>query len=46
MRSAIVTEWKTFRAPDFMQSNPMLKAAIIFDGRNLPEAGDNEGSSV
>jgi UDPglucose 6-dehydrogenase len=34
---AIVTEWKTFRSPDFDQVKALLKAPIIFDGRNLFE---------
>ncbi len=34
---AIVTEWKTFRSPDFDQMKELLKAPIIFDGRNLFE---------
>jgi UDPglucose 6-dehydrogenase len=34
---AIVTEWKTFRSPDFDQIKAQLKAPIIFDGRNLFE---------
>jgi UDPglucose 6-dehydrogenase len=34
---AIVTEWKTFRSPDFEQLKKRLKAPIIFDGRNLFE---------
>jgi UDPglucose 6-dehydrogenase len=34
---AIVTEWKTFRSPDFDQLKNQLKAPIIFDGRNLFE---------
>lgn len=34
---AIVTEWKTFRSPDFDQVKLQLKAPIIFDGRNLFE---------
>jgi len=34
---AIVTEWKTFRSPDFEQMKTLLKSAIIFDGRNLFE---------
>ena len=33
----IVTEWKTFRSPDFDQVKLQLKAPIIFDGRNLFE---------
>ena len=37
---AIVTEWKTFRAPDFTAMKAALKLPIVFDGRNLyePEA--------
>lgn len=31
----IVTEWKTFRSPDFDQAKKLLKEPIIFDGRNL-----------
>ena len=34
---AIVTEWKTFRSPDFVAMKAALKAPIIFDGRNLYE---------
>ncbi|MFC5472716.1 UDP-glucose dehydrogenase family protein [Paraherbaspirillum soli] len=33
----IVTEWKTFRSPDFDQVRKCLKAPIVFDGRNLYE---------
>jgi UDPglucose 6-dehydrogenase len=36
---AIVTEWKTFRSPDFDQIKRWLKEPIIFDGRNLFEPG-------
>ncbi|HVK95552.1 MAG TPA: UDP-glucose/GDP-mannose dehydrogenase family protein [Noviherbaspirillum sp.] len=32
---AIVTEWKSFRSPDFTQMKSLLKAPVIFDGRNL-----------
>jgi UDPglucose 6-dehydrogenase len=32
---AIVTEWKTFRSPDFDRIKTLLKAPIIFDGRNM-----------
>jgi UDPglucose 6-dehydrogenase len=32
---AIVTEWKTFRAPDFGQMARLLQDRVIFDGRNL-----------
>ena len=34
---AIVTEWKTFRAPDFAAMKSALKSPVIFDGRNLYE---------
>ena len=34
---AIVTEWKTFRSPDFDQVKAALKTPVIFDGRNLYE---------
>ena len=34
---AIVTEWKTFRAPDFNAMKAALKSPTIFDGRNLYE---------
>ena len=34
---AIVTEWKTFRAPDFLAMKAGLGTPTIFDGRNLYE---------
>jgi UDPglucose 6-dehydrogenase len=34
---AIVTEWKEFRAPNFEAMKSKLKAAVVFDGRNLYE---------
>ncbi len=34
---AIVTEWKTFRAPDFSTMKAALKSPVVFDGRNLYE---------
>lgn len=33
----IVTEWKTFRAPDFAAMKVQLKSPVVFDGRNLYE---------
>jgi UDPglucose 6-dehydrogenase len=33
----IVTEWKTFRSPDFDELKRALKSPVIFDGRNLYE---------
>ncbi|TLY50738.1 MAG: UDP-glucose/GDP-mannose dehydrogenase family protein, partial [Gammaproteobacteria bacterium] len=32
---AIVTEWPEFRSPDFERLKQILKAPVIFDGRNL-----------
>jgi UDPglucose 6-dehydrogenase len=34
---AIITEWKAFRSPDFEAMRLLLKAPVIFDGRNLYE---------
>ncbi|HEY0244724.1 MAG TPA: UDP-glucose/GDP-mannose dehydrogenase family protein [Mucilaginibacter sp.] len=31
----ILTEWSVFRTPDFDQVEKLLKAKVIFDGRNL-----------
>lgn len=31
----ICTEWREFRSPDFDRMNSLMKAPIIFDGRNL-----------
>lgn len=33
----VVTEWKSFRSPDFDWMRSHLKAPVIFDGRNLFE---------
>jgi UDPglucose 6-dehydrogenase len=33
----ITTEWAVFRTPDFDKMNTLLKAKVIFDGRNLYE---------
>ncbi len=41
---AIVTEWKAFRAPDFDQVKRLLKAPVIFDGRNLFEPTTMSGA--
>ncbi|MEN8825894.1 MAG: UDP-glucose dehydrogenase family protein [Wenyingzhuangia sp.] len=30
----LLTEWKEFRSPDFMEIKSLLKAPVIFDGRN------------
>ena len=31
----IVTEWKTFRSPDFQRLKNQLNEKVIFDGRNI-----------
>jgi UDPglucose 6-dehydrogenase len=36
----IVTEWKSFRSPDFAAMRSLLKQAVIFDGRNLFEPAE------
>lgn len=30
----LITEWKEFRSPDFVEIKKQLKAPILFDGRN------------
>jgi UDPglucose 6-dehydrogenase len=35
----IVTEWQEFRSPDFDRLKQILKAPLIFDGRNLYDPG-------
>jgi UDPglucose 6-dehydrogenase len=32
---AIVTEWNEFRRPDFSRMRTLMRAPIVFDGRNL-----------
>ena len=32
---AIVTEWREFRSPDFARMRELLRAPVVFDGRNL-----------
>ena len=36
---AVVTEWNEFREPDFKRIKRLLKAPVIFDGRNLYSPG-------
>jgi UDPglucose 6-dehydrogenase len=36
----IVTEWQEFRDPDFERMKSLLKAPVIFDGRNLFEPAE------
>ena len=32
---AVVTEWNEFREPDFAKMRSLLKAPVVFDGRNI-----------
>lgn len=43
----ICTEWSIFRTPDFNKIKSIMKAPVIFDGRNLYDVKDlkNEGFS-
>ena len=34
----VVTEWKEFQSPDFMEIADRMKGDIIFDGRNIYKA--------
>lgn len=36
----IVTEWNEFRRPDFKRMRSLMKAPLIFDGRNLYEPSE------
>jgi UDPglucose 6-dehydrogenase len=36
---AICTEWNDYRSPDYERMKSLLKQPLIFDGRNLYEAG-------
>jgi UDPglucose 6-dehydrogenase len=38
----IVTEWNTFRQPDFQKIKQAMKTPLIFDGRNLFELNEME----
>jgi UDPglucose 6-dehydrogenase len=32
---AIITEWNEFREPDYTRMRKLMRAPVIFDGRNL-----------
>ena len=32
---ALVTEWNEFREPDFARMRKLMKAPVVFDGRNI-----------
>jgi UDPglucose 6-dehydrogenase len=36
---ALVTEWTEFRSPDFEQVKRLLRFPVVFDGRNVYDAG-------
>jgi UDPglucose 6-dehydrogenase len=38
----IVTEWQTFKSPNFTALKKALKSPVIFDGRNLYEPAIRE----
>jgi UDPglucose 6-dehydrogenase len=40
----IATEWSVFRTPDFGRMESLLKEKVIFDGRNLYDTEQFEGS--
>src|SRR5262245_60163399 len=42
---AVVTEWNTFREPDFDRMKHLMRSAVVFDGRNVysPEQMRNLG---
>ena len=42
----IVTEWQTFKAPDFELIKQQLKCPVIFDGRNLFEPKRMSGKNI
>ncbi|MCP3890755.1 MAG: UDP-glucose/GDP-mannose dehydrogenase family protein [Desulfobulbaceae bacterium] len=42
----IVTEWKSFRVPDFEKMSVELKDKVIFDGRNLYDPARVEGMGL
>jgi len=43
---AIITEWKSFRVPDFEQLYDELKDKVIFDGRNLYDPARVEAAGL
>jgi UDPglucose 6-dehydrogenase len=32
---AVVTEWNEFREPDFKRMHQLMRAPVVFDGRNI-----------
>ncbi len=42
----IVTEWKSFRVPDFQRLSEELRDRVVFDGRNLYDPGRVEKMGI
>ena len=42
----IATNWREFSSPDFNRIKELLKAPVIFDGRNLYEVEDMESAGI
>jgi UDPglucose 6-dehydrogenase len=42
----VVTEWKSFRSPDFSRLGAALRDAVIFDGRNIYHPDEVEGAGI
>jgi UDPglucose 6-dehydrogenase len=40
---ALVTEWHEFRRPDFARLHALLRAPVLFDGRNVWDAAELRG---
>ncbi len=43
---AIVTEWTQFRSPDFRAVRAKLRSPVIFDGRNILDAGQATAAGI
>lgn len=42
----VLTEWNTYRNPDFTRIKKMMKRALIFDGRNLYQSNLNGDEDI
>ncbi len=42
----VVTEWKAFRSPDFARLAAALRAAVLFDGRNIYDPHEVEAAGL
>lgn len=42
----IVTEWKSFREPNFKKMKELMKKALIFDGRNIYQADQMREAAI